>query len=606
MSLAFTLSACGPEPLTDCDKGLCGQKWAMELDTAVAKCEVRVKTQPNDVNALLGLADAYIQKAFFIQNQTNSRADFWLSSNLKKIELLVDQALNQCDKVLRQKDVARAYQLKAKSLLLRMQLSRRWTLDEYPKMVANLEKALSLSPNSADIWYDLGEAYRYYYFERDKAKRCFEKAVEIDPEHVRAYVALLEYSRSMARDAKFFSDAARVMAANRTSPDPQVLRSLMDASIGFDPESYLESIRIIPNLSKLPLLIGAVLFARDDRERRSALLDRIVHDNHHFPKDHLDLAYSYQYQLFAKTDKALKQFWIWAQATNGLSSRFLFGWWRKTIRDKLTKAYPMSPWVWINAGRASPALAGITELKRAIELDSNQALPYYFIATTFVEKDDWLNAEQWLRVAKRKASGDEFITLNAHILTALISARTGDMSRMFRETELALKMDSTYVADAMAEGIYGRIPVRFLLDKPIALESLRAPSERKLASLLNLWSGWSHYYRGSSDGTVQQSVPFFRKAIELDPENPQAYIAIASLYSSFLLRDAGGTVFVQNALRRFPGSAKLREQLGSLYINNNMLDKAQREFEKAFQQGDYSAKGWLILLQEWKAEQQKQ
>ena len=144
-----------------------------------------------------------------------------------------------------------------------------------------------------------------------------------------------------------------------------------------------------------------------------------------------------------------------------------------------------------------------------------------------------------------------------------------------------------------------------LLDKPIGRESLRMPSDRKLASLLNLWSGWS-YYRRAIFVWEQRNISFFQKAVELDPENVEGYIAIASMYSAFQLKDEHGLAFMQNALRRFPENARLHRELGRLFLNNNQTEKAEQELGRAYQLGDYEAKLTLDQLQEWRDEQKKQ
>ena len=604
--IASALGGCARESETDCDKSLCGHAWAVELDSAVARGESRVQMQPNDADALLALADAYIEKARFIINQTNTREDFWLSSSLKKIDHLINEAVSLCDKVLQQKqDVARAYQLKGNSFRLKMGLSR-WgnegLLNAYAGSVSNLEKAVSLAPDSSKIWYDLGRAYGEYWPGWRKARQAYEKAAALDPNNLKAYASLQRYRG-------WGGDTSRAIIPKIITHDPEVLRILANAGRGFDLDGYLEETRLVPIPVKAPFVLGILRLVSEDYETSARLYEKVVRSSHHYLTDHLMLANGYLYQHTAKTSEATKHFRVWAQANNGMTAAYYFGWGPGlTIGISASKAYPTSPWAWIYAGREAPPGKGIDEFKKAMELDSNLALPYYLTAAACVEDEKWSDAERWLRETKRKASGDEFVALNSHILSALVSARIGNIAQVLRESELALKMDSVYVAFAMSQGVYGREEWShpwFLLDKPIGRESLRMPSDRKLASLLNLWSGWS-YYRRAIFVWEQRNISFFQKAVELDPENVEGYIAIASMYSAFQLKDEHGLAFMQNALRRFPENARLHRELGRLFLNNNQTEKAEQELGRAYQLGDYEAKLTLDQLQEWRDEQKKQ
>ena len=604
--VATLIWGCEKKPLAECEQGLCGHTWALELDSAVLHGEARLQSQPNDENALLDLADAYRLKAWFIKSQTETRADFWLTSNLKKIDRLLDAGLELCDKVLQvRQDVARAFQVKGKIFQLKMELvigdtwlrADRKRLNFYGASISNLEKAVALMPSSAEMWYDLGLAYRQHWYGWRKGRECSKKAVELD-----AMYKPFDFSGQYNRDRL---KPTQVLSNNIALRKPELFESLVERGSWFDRENYLEDIRLVPDVAKAPVALGLYSLESDFWQMRGRFFREIIQSKRHFSKDHLELARSCYHQDRRDTVNLSKHFRIWAQTTDGIGLRSALLWWAsdKGVGSILTNAYPSAPWAWIYSGKEKPPGDGTTEFKRALALDSTLALPCYLIAATCVEKKDWSGAEQWLREAIRKAKGDEFITLNAHLLSAAVFARTGNVSQVFHEARIALETDSLYTASALAEGIYGkseRDHPWFLLDKPIGAESCRTASDRKLAILLNLWSGWS-YYLSRIDKEKEQYIFFFRKVNDLEPDNLDGLTAMASMYSEYKLRDEKGIVSLQNALRRYPGEGRAHRSLGDLYLVRGTVEQAKAEYQKAYELGDFQAKASLYLLENWKA-----
>ena len=608
--LSFLIAAtlvcgCEKKPLAECEQGLCGHTWALELDSAVAHGEARLQSQPNDENALLDLADAYRQNAWLIKNQTDTRADFWLTSNLAKIEHLLDEGLKLCDKVLQRKqEVARAYQVKGNILRLRMQLCRgTWYISSedydnlYGASLSNLEKAIALMPNSADVWYDLALAYREHWYGWRKSAECSKKAIELNPSY-KPFALGGAYARDRLKPAQLLSNE---IARRR----PEMIRLFGEAIVWLDRDGYLEDIRLVPDVAKAPVAIGIFSLLSDYSEVEARVYEEFVQSKHHFYKDHLEIARSSYHRMRPDTINVVKHFAFWAQATKGIGTGFIFSWYGNPgLGPIIVDAYPSTTWPWIYAGKEKPPGEGTTEFKRALALDTSLALPCYLLAATCVEKKDWSGAEEWLREAIRKAKGDEFITLNAHLLSAAVYAHEGSTSQVLHETRIALQMDSTYVVHSLSEGIYGRSERDhqwFLLDKPIGSDSLRSPSDRKLATLLNLWSGWSYYHSGIGKET-QKYILFFRKVIELDPQNLDGYLAMASMYSEYRLRDERGILPLQNVLHRYPANGRAHRILGDLYVIRNMVEKAKAEYKTAYELGDFRAKTSLYLLENWKAQ----
>jgi tetratricopeptide (TPR) repeat protein len=595
--LALTIIGCGPEPLTDCDKGLCGHKWALEVDSAVASGEARVQAQPNDANALLTLAEAYIQKASFVKNQTDSRADFWLSSNLKKIDHLLDESINLCNKALQQKqDIARAYQLKGKSFRLKVGLNREDTgnwLRVCDQSVSNLEKAVSLAPDAAEMWYELGLACSNDQSRWDKAKSCFEMALKLDPNHAGAKALLSTPS---------WPYFAGVIGTYNV----EELHGMPLRGHRYDRDNFLETIRLVPDPAKAPFVIGISFLVIDPDEAWARYYKELVQNKHHHLKDHFDLALAGRHE-----DWALKHFKTWAQANNGLGSgvSWLSLWDFPGLDGKMSRVYPMSPWSWIYRGRvAADRDSALGYFRKAIALDSNLTIGYYLLAATYLEKGDLVNAEGWFK-AFRRAPADEFLTLNAHLLNAFVQARTGEMSKATQECELALRLDSTYARHALSRGIFGRRygehdgsrDLWFLLNDPIGPQALKTRSERKVASLLNLSSGWGYWRR---EAWGEKNNKFFRSAVELDPDNVDAYVALARMYNYQNEYDHG-IELVQKAIRLHPENAEAHLMLGVFYVNKNLLEKGRQEMELAYKLGNLEAKITLYEMEKAVAQKDK-
>jgi len=625
--LAPTLSGCGPEPLTDCVKGLCGQKWAQELDSAIAQCEAHLKIHPDEPRGLLRLAEAYYQKASFIKNQTYSREDFVLSSNLKKIDRLLDEALRASDEALLQKqDSAEVFDFKGRVCFLRGELrgAGEWRrgFDFWRKSISYHEKAVSLRPNAAEMWYNLGVS-REIFFWREKPQECYEKAIELDPTFAKGYAALARYP-------KYRSKGYSLKAFQFGSGDPEVLRTVAGSYISDElKDAYIKSIRSIPNVAKAPLVLGLSSLLPKYGERESRILKEIVRMDHHFFKDHQSLgAYSLQKGILstssgrsksfekASLNDALRHVKIWAEAMGsvGRATGYLSG---DEICAELIQMYPATPWVYVYTGMNRQDLqapygrsavgidSAVQCFKKAIRLDSSFAMAYYLLAAKYVEKEDWVSGERWLKETLRRAPNDEFVTLNAHLLSTLVRARRGDISQAIHECDLALRMDSAYVKSALRWGIYGRGYLRdllFRLDEPIGAESVRTASDRKIASLLNLSSGWGYWSRKSSGGEYNR---FFQKAIDLDPGNLDAYFALATM-RSFENEYDKGIELVRKVIRLHPDNATAHKHLGHLYLEKNLLDKAKQELELAYKLGDFEARITLDMVEESRKEKHLQ
>ena len=58
--------------------------------------------------------------------------------------------------------------------------------EAYKEAIDQLETVVEQDPEHADAYYNLGVAYAGYSDDAEKARSCFEKALEVQPDHMLA------------------------------------------------------------------------------------------------------------------------------------------------------------------------------------------------------------------------------------------------------------------------------------------------------------------------------------------------------------------------------------------------------------------------------------
>jgi two-component system, chemotaxis family, chemotaxis protein CheY len=80
----------------------------------------------------------------------------------------------------------------------------------------------------------------------------------------------------------------------------------------------------------------------------------------------------------------------------------------------------------------------------------------------------------------------------------------------------------------------------------------------------------------------QAAMPFFKKAIDVNPVNPKTYIKLARLYEQMNLMDQA-VALLQTGNQQVGFNADLHFSLGKLYSKKKMYDQAKKEFEKTLE-----------------------
>jgi two-component system, chemotaxis family, chemotaxis protein CheY len=82
--------------------------------------------------------------------------------------------------------------------------------------------------------------------------------------------------------------------------------------------------------------------------------------------------------------------------------------------------------------------------------------------------------------------------------------------------------------------------------------------------------------------TVDEAIPYFRRAVEVTPLNPKAYLRLAVAFEQLGWFEKAMAV-LQTAIQHISFNAELHFHLGRIYNKRDMLIQARGEFEKALQ-----------------------
>lgn len=151
-----------------------------------------------------------------------------------------------------------------------------------------------------------------------------------------------------------------------------------------------------------------------------------------------------------------------------------------------------------NQGKYTEA---IPHFQRAIERDPEYSSPYLYLGRSYLNLSQWTDAIHPLRTAFR-LSPEEF---KGEIVSLLLDALIGGAITEFKKGNF--KGSAGYVREALS------------LDP----DSQRAQDEL-IASLIALGSQFL------SDGNISDAIPAFSEAIELSPDNFEAYIGLAKAF----------------------------------------------------------------------------
>jgi two-component system chemotaxis response regulator CheY len=124
----------------------------------------------------------------------------------------------------------------------------------------------------------------------------------------------------------------------------------------------------------------------------------------------------------------------------------------------------------------------------------------------------------------------------------------------------------------------------------------------KFEEVLKIQADFEPALRGMADCVLklkgaQASLPYYKKAIEVNPVNAKTYLKLAQVYDQLSWTDKA-IALLQTAIKQVGFNAELHFSLGKLFSKKNMLEQAKIEFEKTLEiQSDHQeAKLMLEIL----------
>jgi tetratricopeptide (TPR) repeat protein len=597
------------------------------FDRAIDSMKAIAQSQPSNCEILNRLGLLHYQKAKWMYEMMKYRVDFQMRRVRGSIEAVADEATRIFDEIVRAKpDRAESYKNKALVSLLKNE----WEQDEEQYMrnsrdaLALLHRADSLQPQSSEIWYWKGFTYSRFHrrLGEREAEQCFERAMKLDTANAKAAIALsdLDFASGMSADrvVELYASVSR-----SETQDAELLRGKGDLyryMVWRARDGILASLGSNPVFMKPIVILGLGIFLK--RSKEVEVREDIVEHGIATADDYWSLA-----QLYSnagntrKTVEVFKNLLNVSNYTVATASH-----WGGDILDRFSfedaaKLEPSLAWIQFYHGKngwgQGPAVEDVRSvLLKAIELDPGLTLAYYMVGVWYFEHKDYDNAITWLKLAIDRKPTDEFAAFTAHQLLLLIYLNKGEVKKAIEEYKNAMKIDSSFASRSFHHRLFGRRGgIAFLPERPIASNVVLGRDDKKIASMLDALGSWgteprgvwpySSYYQNAPTEFIFNSnqEEFLKSAVELDPDNEEAYLRLATYYEfsvqhrwavdekvgearDFPVSQLDEAIKVlKTFLNRHPESRAAHFQLGQYYTQSRLYAKAVEEYKTAARLG---------------------
>ena len=233
------------------------------------------------------------------------------------------------------------------------------------------------------------------------------------------------------------------------------------------------------------------------------------------------------------------------------------------------------------AKRSSAALAeAVDDFNRAIELDPNFALAYVGLADSYQLQEEYSGLPRDEMIERAQAAIDRALALDDRLAEAYTSlGGIEDLRNDYKAAEAAyqrsLALNSNYVTayhwySILLGGPLGR--------RDEALEVIKKAAElapRSPIILQNVGNGYD------SVGRSDESLAWYRKSIEVDPDFPGGYLWIGSHYWVVKGQLDEAARWLRKCLSVDPGNLGGMSGLGWLFLDLGDLDRAEFWIERS-------------------------
>jgi TolB-like protein/Tfp pilus assembly protein PilF len=235
--------------------------------------------------------------------------------------------------------------------------------------------------------------------------------------------------------------------------------------------------------------------------------------------------------------------------------------------------------------RTSAALAeAIDDFNRAIELDPGFALAYVGLADSYSLQLDFSGLPPDEPLAKAQAATDKALALDGQLAEAYTSLGLIEHNRMNYEAaeaayQRALELNPNYV---MTYYWYSLLLGHFFEQRDEALRLIKKAAEldpRSPVILVIVGYGYAGV------GRFDESLVWFHKAIEIDPDFASGYAVIGHHYWNAEGKLDEAVRWFRKSVSLDPGNPDISAFLGMLFMSLGDLDRAEYWSEKSIELG---------------------
>jgi TolB-like protein/Tfp pilus assembly protein PilF len=233
--------------------------------------------------------------------------------------------------------------------------------------------------------------------------------------------------------------------------------------------------------------------------------------------------------------------------------------------------------------RSTAAIAeAVDDFNRAIELDPNFALAYVGLADSYQLQNEYSGLPLDEMFAKAQAAVDKALALDDRLAEAYTSLGGIEHSRYDYEAAEAafkrsLELNPNYVT---AYHWYAILLAEVSGKREEALELIKKAAELDPRSPIILQNVGAHY---ATVGRFDESLAWYRKSIEVDPDFSNGYFWIASHYRNPEGQLDEAVRWFRKGLSVDPGNPGYTFSLGLVFLDLGDLDRAEYWIERSIE-----------------------
>jgi tetratricopeptide (TPR) repeat protein len=501
------------------------------LQQAFAELSKTVELNPKNVDAQLKLGEMYLLAKE--PNKARERADIVLASTPNHSEGLVlrgQSLISEQEFAQGIAELKKALELTPKNTRIYLDLAHTYIQMKKPEQAEQtLKEALGLSPNAPELIVAMGDL-RVLTGRAEEAEGHYLKAIEVAPEQDGLYVKLASYFQLSRKWEQAESAYRRLAERKPTDEKPQLVLGDYYVSIG-QPDKALGSYK------------KAVELAPSSTAARDKLID------HHLNMGSIEEAEKLTAAILEKAKK-------------DVSGRYFQG------RILLTR---------------SKTDEALSMLQGVVKDEPRSAQAHHHLGVAYAQQGDWSQAKREFAEAIKLAP----TMIEPRNATAALHLALGDVDLAIEEAEHSLRTNSRNLKAAL---ILGDAYLR-----KGDLKRAKVPFEAILRAIPQ--EPYSHTRLGiiaRNEKHPEEAVQHFEAALAIAPEMVEPLSQLASMKLA-QGKTAEARARVKQQSDAYPSNALLHNLLGTLFMLGNDSPQAETEFKKAIELKDDLTESYMNL-----------